>query len=154
TAAAALMASSPGTAEAAIPILERAKERANDETRTAIDLALAWAYLSAHRDPDLVRVMKTLLAAHSRSDAAFDMLMGALGRLQKGDEARRVIQERLARDPDDVAGLTSSAVLEGTSGAFAKSRAAAEKLIALRKAAPVVYNNLAWDALFDEKGDL
>jgi tetratricopeptide (TPR) repeat protein len=76
------------------------------------------------------------------------MEVAALIELERWREARRAVKARLRERPDDTEALEQLANLETGQGNFARAEAILERLAARPDADSVVFNNLAWVALF------
>lgn len=146
-AAASLVAYGP-RAVRAIPLLAAAREKAEtDEARRALDRDLAAAYVNAKRFPQLLEVAQRMLEASPSDVLAFLQTYQALTQLERKDEAARLAEARLKRQPEDSVALELLASAATARGDFAAAQAFRRRVVDAGKADAATYNNLAWTAL-------
>jgi tetratricopeptide (TPR) repeat protein len=149
-AAASLMANSEDAEqeEKAIPILAEGRAKAaSPEDRLKFDLALAAAYSQTHKYELLLPIVRDLLQAHPDSESAFGLVVLALTKLKKSQDAMQVVNERLARNPEDHAALAVQVSIAMRDGDAEKSIELGKKIIAAGSSTPQDWNNMAWSFL-------
>ncbi|HYL78141.1 MAG TPA: DUF3857 domain-containing protein [Bryobacteraceae bacterium] len=146
-AAASLMAHSED-AEKAIPILDEGRAKATSPADTLkFDVALAEAYTQAKNYDRLLPVARDLLGAHPDSESAFLSVVLALSGLKKWEDAMKAIEERLARNPEDHAALSSQGSIAMVRGDAEKCIEIGRKIIAAGSSNPEDWNRIAWASL-------
>ena len=133
----------------ALPFLLSCRQTAPEGARrTALDLALALAYGWVDRPADQAEVTRSLAAAFPRSKRAYILLNGALTRLEKWDELRRLAEARLAADANDPLPALVLYEIAAEKGDLAEAERHLRRVVDNGKADSSVFNNLAWLALF------
>jgi tetratricopeptide (TPR) repeat protein len=108
-----------GHAEEAIPFLERAA--ASFDTRVRASSELVEALVQLHRYDEAAKRWKALMDHEGTNLAGLARYATLLLRAGKRDEARKALDDLLARDPDYVDALTLKALLAAEDGDFAES---------------------------------
>jgi len=128
--------------------LKSARAQATDSDATKLDLLLADAAMKL-RDWDLLfEVSSRLLAAHPASDVALQEVVTASVFTKNWDAGQKAITARLARIPDDLPAVRSSAQLAEGKGNFVQARSIIRPLIDNNRAEMRDFNNYTWNALF------
>ena len=149
-AAAALLTegSSPAAGDA-LPELLACREAAKDDARrrSALDLALAQAYLGTGRQADLAEAARRLYADNPGSDRAFALETLSLVNLGQWDGLRKISDERLDRSPGDPQALRALAALAKHKGDLDTAERLLLAVVDAGKAVAGDFNDLAWFAL-------
>ena len=146
-AAASLLAGGPPAAKA-LPLLGSCRDAAADAAQKAtFELAIALADRHLGRWADLAQSASRLLAASPGSEHAYSLALLAATRQERWDDAKRLVEERLARLPDDHGALSSLADVKRKTGDYDGEEAVLTRLVDSGKADATDYNNLAWLAL-------
>ncbi|HYM59270.1 MAG TPA: DUF3857 domain-containing protein [Thermoanaerobaculia bacterium] len=147
-AAAALLPSSSKKASAlAIPVLVQALEKAPEETKSWISLALGGAYALQEQWKDALACAQRLLAKYPQSDQAFIVNVLALRNLQRHEDLAKMAAERLKRLPNDRKALEVLSEDAVDRGDYLEAQNRSAQIIENDPTA-VDYNNFAWYALF------
>jgi tetratricopeptide (TPR) repeat protein len=136
-----------GAARHAVPALEAARAKAEDETAAWLDLLLAIAGLGDDWKRVLDRTEK-LASSSLYPDEVFRTRLAALRSLRRYEEAEKLAAARLEKSPDDTGAQEWLLTLAVDRGDFAGAEKLAKKLIDSGKASNTIYNNAAWYALF------
>lgn len=135
----------------AIEILKAARPKMSGEAAgSAVDMALAAAYLASEDFENLLRTTSGLLRSAPKSATAFLMTVRAQVQLKRWDEAAATIAARLKILPDDPIAMRSEAEMAEWQDRFDKAVGGLQHLAALSRAGAGDWNNLAWDELFLE----
>jgi tetratricopeptide (TPR) repeat protein len=150
-AAASLMLTKESAADAA-PVLEAVRAKTDrEETKTAIDVALAIAYHKAKDWTKLLPVAERLAKVNPDSGSAFRHWDHALARLGRADEARKLANERLARMPKDHDALVMLSYVSAWQSDYEAASTWARKIVNDLTPDAGDYNHAAWLALFRGK---
>jgi tetratricopeptide (TPR) repeat protein len=134
------------------PILLAAREKATtDDARNAIDSSLFAIYAVRQDATKALEVARRLAAAVPASPTAFNILVSALVRAGKMDEATKLAQSRLEKMPRDVDAVRGLAEVAMSSGDFAASEKYYRQVIDELSPTDSDYNSVAWTALFTAK---
>lgn len=129
--------------------LLQAKETAKaEQLKAELDLVLASAYAAQERWPDVGPVAERLLRTYPDSMIAFHLLTRAYARTGRLDDWDKMVQERLAKHPDETDYTRSSAELAAYRGDYTRTRQLLRGLMDRSKATQGDLNSYAWDALF------
>jgi tetratricopeptide (TPR) repeat protein/transglutaminase-like putative cysteine protease len=151
-AAASLMAEdypTPATAD----LLRACREKADAAKRTAFDVAVAHTLRSLGKLDELSPLAQQLLAAAPASQHAFALAAGALSGADRWDEAGRLAEERLRRDPDDLPALRILSDADERKGNFEGAEQRLVHLVDTGRGTALDFNNLAWLALLRDRAD-
>ncbi len=152
-AAASLMARNDHSGKS-LPILTSCRDAAPEgPRRTAFDLALVLAAMSSERHAEAAEGAQRLAAAYPKSGRAYRIQVAELAELKRWDDMRRVAEERLARFPDDAGVLIDLSGVAEQQGDLEASRRYLQRIVDSGKAEGPVFNNLAWQTLFQGKVD-
>jgi TolA-binding protein len=105
---------------------------------------MATAKIAEHEKqlPEAERLYRSLMAEYPDRTAAVDGLVTLLQNAQRFDEAFKIVDDRLARLPDETASLYNLGRLSSTSGQhLARGDAAMRRFLALTPADPVRQSN-------------
>jgi Tfp pilus assembly protein PilF len=128
--------------------LVQARDSAKDPAvRNNLDLALAAAYQSQKRWPELLAVSEELMNAYPESVRAYQFAVSACIGSRNFEPWEKLVQARLQKHPDEPEYIRSQARLEMFRGDIAKSRATLKSLIDSGKASNSDLNGFAWYAL-------
>jgi tetratricopeptide (TPR) repeat protein len=119
-------------------------EAARLATLDAYRGAMATAKIAEHEKqlPEAERLYRSLMAEYPDRTAAVDGLVTLLQNAQRFDEAFKIVDDRLARLPDETASLYNLGRLSSTSGQhLARGDAAMRRFLALTPADPVRQSN-------------
>jgi transglutaminase-like putative cysteine protease/tetratricopeptide (TPR) repeat protein len=134
--------------------LEAALEATGDNTRK---LTIQWAQaLAAQRSLDWERLRtlaEEMMAAHPRSDTAFGLAARAYSMLKLWAPWQKAIEQRLARDPEDLSIIASRSELEAFRGDMRAARQVLKPLIEQGRAPANILNSYAWYALYLDQID-
>ena len=151
-AAAAALMLTKDAAEDAAPVLEAARAKADrEETKTSLDVALAAAYQLTKNWTKLLPIAERLANMNPDSGSAFRVRMAALMHLGRGDEARTLANERLARMPKDHEALMALSYASAKQGDYDAAATWARKIVNDLTPTSNDYNHAAWLALFRGK---
>ncbi len=128
--------------------LESVRSQAKDSDATRIDLLLANAATKLHDWNLLLEVGLRLLAANPASDVALRDVVTASVMTKNWAAGQTAISARLARIPDDLPAIRSSAQLAEGKGDFAQARSFLRPLIDNKRAEMNDFNQYTWNALF------
>jgi tetratricopeptide (TPR) repeat protein len=151
-AAASLLVSTPAIKEL-LPAVHAAWEKAADPQRTDLGLLLAWGYVETENGPALKAVSFEILAKYPNSYEAITLAWRADALLKDWKSMNQLLDEHIAKHPDDEVLLRQKAYAAEEQGDFAAVRATEQLVIDKGKATANNYNNYAWTALFDGKVD-
>lgn len=146
-AAASLLSGTRGVRDAE-PILARCREHAPDE-KAACDAALAYKYFAGQRWEALYALTSRILAGAPDSKMGFTLAYTALLQQNRWDEARRLAEERLARDPRSIQAIGLLAEVAVRRHDFAAARREYDRLLAVAPDDALTLNTLAWLSLVD-----
>ncbi|HZV86550.1 MAG TPA: DUF3857 domain-containing protein [Candidatus Binatus sp.] len=151
-AAAALLVETEGTAARGLAVLEAEKDSASGEPeKLNVDLALMMGYLKTEDYEKVVVQAADLAKQYPESQLAFQYLGFGLRVVGRVEEARRLADDRLQRNPGDVDAmreLVSDAIRAGN---YPEAHALAQKIRDAGKAEPADLNLIAWNSLFAGK---
>ena len=145
-AAAALMASEKK--KEALPILLAAREKATDEQKTWIDVALSAAY---EEPAKIAEVVEPLMKSHPDSARAFVVWSTAMARSGKVAEAEAAAKQRLERSPRNREALAMLSSLAARRLDYTSAAAYARRILDELTPSDIDYNQSAWIALFTGK---
>ncbi|HKD45751.1 MAG TPA: DUF3857 domain-containing protein [Candidatus Angelobacter sp.] len=129
--------------------LLQARENARtDQLKAELDLVMASAYAAQERWAELASPAQRLLKSFPDSITAFRFLTGAYARTSGFDDWDKLVQERIAKHPDETAYTRSAAELAAYRGNFTITRQLLKELMDRSKATQGDLNSYAWDALF------
>ncbi|MFP5285778.1 MAG: tetratricopeptide repeat protein, partial [Thermoanaerobaculia bacterium] len=146
-AAASLLAGS-ASSDISVPLLLACRDAAPQGSRTAIDLSLSYSYQRLKRYAEMADTAQRLAAAAPRSLRAYELLTGALAKIGRWDDVRRLAEQRLAAAADDPAALRSLHRAAEQRGEIEEAGKHLQRLVNAGKADDTDFNNLAWLALF------
>ena len=147
--AALVLLPSKALGEAEFKGLLAARDRATtDQARSRLDLVVASAYAQQERWEELLPVADRLLKAFPDSLVAFHFVTRAYANMLRLSDWEQLVQERLAKHPDELDYVRSAADLARYRGDFGKSRQLIKPLIDRSRATQDDLNQYAWDALF------
>jgi tetratricopeptide (TPR) repeat protein len=146
-AALALLAGSSAIGEY-INELKSAQAQAKGSDAVALDLLLAQAGAKLQDWKLLLEVASRLVATSPTSDTALRFLTEACVFTKNWDVGEKAVTARLARIPDDLTAVRSSAQLAESKGDFAQARSILRPLIDQNRAEMNDFNQYTWDALF------
>ena len=150
-AAASLLAPSE-FADRTLPILRAGRDEAgSDDARIGLDLALFTALSTLGRHDEALPVAWGLFQLAPDSDAAFSIVTGTLQQLDRLNEARDLIEQRVERLPDDLLALRALASMEANAGNYESTDSLYQALISAGKANGYDLNNKAWNSLHTEE---
>ena len=121
---------------------------ANDTQREALMLALMREDSQEKAWPELIDVAKPLLAVHPKSDILFNYLQDAYRRSQRFDEAKAMIDTRLAADPNDAEAVEALSLYYVYKNDFENGQHALQKLLGQDKTTSWALNMYGWLGLF------
>lgn len=151
-AAAAILTESEETAQCGLAVLEKAEDATLSNTEKlgfAIALFRGYSWLENYKKALAVSSDMYTQFPESKSAFAFECFdLRALGRFEEAD---RLVKERLARIPNDVDAMRTSAYNAVTRGDYEEAHAIEEKIISDGKGEAPDLNGVAWDALFTGK---
>ena len=131
-----------------IPELVQARDNAKDPAvRNNLNLALAAAYQSQKRWPELLAVAQELMKAYPDSYRAYQLAAAAYAGAKDFEQWEKLLQARLQKHPDEPEYVRSQSRLELYRGEIARSRATLKSLIDGGKASNSDLNGFAWYAL-------
>jgi transglutaminase-like putative cysteine protease/Flp pilus assembly protein TadD len=129
--------------------LLQAKETAKtDQLKTEIDLVAASAYAAQERWAELTPVAEKLLQAYPDSMTAFRFVARSYARTGRLDDWDKLVQQDLAKHPDEADYVRAASELATYRGDYAKARQVIRALMDRSKATETDLNSYAWDALF------
>jgi tetratricopeptide (TPR) repeat protein len=146
-AALALLAGSSAIGEY-VGELKSAQAQAKDSDATKLDLLLAHAAMKLRDWNLLLDVSSRLYAANPASDTALRFVVTASEFTKNWDPGQKAIAARLARIPDDLTAIRSSAQLAEGKEDFARARSILRPLIDNNRAEMYDFNQYTWNALF------
>jgi tetratricopeptide (TPR) repeat protein len=140
------------SAEDAIPVLEAVRAKTDrEETKTSIDVALAWACQTAKNWTKLLPIAERLANMNPDSGSAFRGRTSALRHLGRVDEALALANERLTRMPKDHDALMALSYASATQGNYEAASMWARRIVTDLTPTIDDYNHAAWLALFRGK---
>jgi len=146
--AATALALEAEAAEKLLRPLEACREAAADPARRqALDQALFGGYRDLGRNEDAAKAAERLTAAAPGSTFGFILRSGALLRLNRNDEARRLAEERLRATPNDPEALRLLASLEDKAGHYDRRDEILRQVVDSGHGEAGDFNELAWMAL-------
>ncbi|HEY1255393.1 MAG TPA: hypothetical protein VGF01_11470, partial [Terracidiphilus sp.] len=151
-AAASLVASTPAIKEL-LPAVRAAWEKATDPQRTDLGLLLAWGYIETENGPALKTISSEILQKYPDSYEAIELAWRADALLKDWRSMYLLLDEHIAKHPDDEVLLRQKAYAAEAQGDFALARATVQSVIDKGKSNANDYNMYAWTALFDGKVD-
>jgi|HubBroStandDraft_1064217.scaffolds.fasta_scaffold00030_14 predicted Zn-dependent protease len=135
-----------------IPELKSAQAQAhaqnNEAEDTKLDLLLTHAAQQVRDWNLLLEAASRLLAANPASNAALSEVVVASIFTKHWDQAQKAIAAHLARIPDDLPAIRTSAQLAEGKGDFAQARSILRPLIDNNRAEMYDFNEYTWNALF------
>jgi tetratricopeptide (TPR) repeat protein len=135
-------------AERSVPILIEAREKTIvNDSRKALDVALAYRYFHLHRDVEALAVSEGLRMSNPESPRALNFSCLILFRLKRWSDCEQAAEERLKLFPDDIEALHDLAFSEQGQLHWEASENYWQRILASGKATPVSWNNAAWNAL-------
>jgi len=146
-AALALLANSSAIDEY-IGELKSAQAQAKDSDATKLDLLLAHAATKLRDWNLLLEVAPRLLASYPASDTALRFVVTASVFTKNWEVGQKAVAARLARIPDDLTAVRSSAQLAEGKSDFAQVRSILRPLIDTNRAEMYDFNEYVWNALF------
>ncbi|MFZ1085616.1 MAG: DUF3857 domain-containing protein [Terracidiphilus sp.] len=152
-AAASLVVSTP-TIRQLLPAVYAAWEKAVDPRRTDLSLVLAWGYIETENGSALKAVSSEILTKYPESYEAIDLVCKADALLKDWKPMYQMLDEHIAKHPDDEILLRQKAYAAELQGDFVLARATEQTVMDLGKAGANDYNMYAWTALFDGKVDV
>jgi len=139
-----------GLAAAGLPILEERVSQAEEtEDQLTLKVGLLDGYRALRRHHDMLRLSRELLE-ETTSPLAFISAIDALIALDQTGEALRMIRQRLADKPDDIAALRSQARMAANRLDFDLHFSTCRRLEEIEEATGSTYNQWAWLHLFRE----
>jgi tetratricopeptide (TPR) repeat protein len=120
----------------------------SDIERARLALVSAYAYSAQERWREMLPITEELTKSFPTSLRAFDLEATALSRLGRFSDWQQLVQERIAKYPDELAYIRSSAQLEAYQGHFAKAREILKIVIDKAQATTNDLNSYAWYSLF------
>jgi tetratricopeptide (TPR) repeat protein len=151
-AAASLLVYTPAIKEV-LPAIHAAWEKATDPQRTDLGLLLAWGYVETENGPALKAVSSEILAKYPDSYEAIELAWRADALLKDWSRMNQLLDEHIAKHPDDEVLLRQKAFAAEEQGDFALARATEQAVMDRGKSTANDYNMYAWTALFDGKVD-
>ena len=151
-AAASLLTSTPAVKEL-LPTVHAAWEKAADPQRTDLGLLLAWGYIETENGAALKPIAAEILQKYPDSYEAIELGWKADALLKDWKGMNQLLDEHIAKHPDDETLLRQKSFAAAEQGDFASLRATEQLVIDKGKATSFDYNNSAWSALFDGKVD-
>jgi tetratricopeptide (TPR) repeat protein len=151
TAAASLMDTKDSAVEGAAVLAAMREKAERDETKTAIDIALARDYQLAKDWAKLLPIAERLSKAYPDSGSAFTSWNTALSRLGRVAEAEALAKDRLTRLPKDREALNALSNDSAQKGDYETASTWARKIVNDLTPTSGDYNNAAWLALFRGK---
>ncbi len=121
--------------------------------RDALELSLLTAYQAMNRSTDAADTAHRLQESAPASENLFLQQLVALGRLDRWDDLRQVVEGRKAQAPDDPMVYRTLADIAMRKGDFPGAETILQRLIDSGKADPGAYNDLAWLLVFQGKTD-
>jgi tetratricopeptide (TPR) repeat protein len=131
-----------------LPILIAQRDKANDRTKTWIDVALGAAYTDRKDWKSVVPIAERLTVAYPDSDSAFRMHVFALSLSGRTTEAEELAKKRLAKKPKDDEALRALSSNAAKAHDYATAAKYAEQLVDELSPTQNDYNNAAWFELF------
>jgi tetratricopeptide (TPR) repeat protein/transglutaminase-like putative cysteine protease len=147
-AAASLLASTPAI-QSLLPAVHAAWEKAADPQRTDLGLLLAWGYVETENGPALKAVSSEILQKYPDSYEAIELAWRADALLKDWKSMHQLLDEHIAKHPDDEVLLRQKAFAAEEQGDFVLARATEQLVIDKGKSNANDYNMYAWTALFD-----
>jgi predicted Zn-dependent protease len=129
-------------------LLEAREHARTDQERTELDVVAAHAYSKQERWMELTPVAERLLQAYPDSITAFQFATQAYAKVGRLDDWEKLVNAKMAKNPEEFAYLRSAAELARYRGDYSKSRQLLKSLIDRAKATQYDLNSYAWDALF------
>jgi tetratricopeptide (TPR) repeat protein len=151
-AAASLVVYTPAI-QSLLPAVRAAWEKAADPQRTDLGLLLAWGYNEVENGPALKAISSEILAKYPNSYEAIELGWKADALLKDWKSMNQLLDEHIAKHPDDEVLLREKAYAAEEQGDFVQARATEQLVIDKGKSNANDYNNSAWTALFDGKVD-
>ena len=137
------------TGREAVPALLAARDKATDEQKTWIDVALTAAY--GEDAANVAEVAGRLAAAYPQSERAFSTWTNALAKLGKVDEAEAAAKNRLATSPRSREALHALSRTAARKGDYTAAYAYERRIVTGLTPTETDYNQSAWIALFAGK---
>jgi tetratricopeptide (TPR) repeat protein len=134
--------------ERGLPLLVAQREKANDKTKTWIDVALGAAYTDRKDWKSVVPIAERLSVSYPDSDNAFRMHVFALSLSGRTAEAEELAKKRLAKKPKDDEALRALSSNAAKARDYAAAAKYAEQLVDELSPTQNDYNNAAWFELF------
>jgi tetratricopeptide (TPR) repeat protein len=134
--------------ERGLTLLLAQREKANDHTKTWIDVALGAAYTDRKDWKNVVPIAERLTTAYADSDNAFRMHVFALSLSGRTAEAEELAKKRLAKKPKDDEALRALSSNAAKARDYATAAKYAEQLVDELSPTQNDYNNAAWFELF------
>jgi tetratricopeptide (TPR) repeat protein len=131
-----------------LTLLLAQREKANDRTKTWIDVALGAAYTDRKDWKSVVPIAERLTVAYPDSDNAFRMHVFALSLSGRTAEAEELAKKRLAKKPKDDEALRALSSNAAKAHDYATAAKYAEQLVDELSPTQNDYNNAAWFELF------
>ncbi|HEV7489110.1 MAG TPA: DUF3857 domain-containing protein [Thermoanaerobaculia bacterium] len=131
-----------------LTLLLAQREKANDRTKTWIDVALGAAYTDRKDWKSVVPIAERLTVAYPDSDNAFRMHVFALSLSGRTAEAEELAKKRLTKKPKDDEALRALSSNAAKAHDYATAAKYAEELVDELSPTQNDYNNAAWFELF------
>ena len=128
--------------------LEELREKANDATKTAIDRALAGAYLKAQQWEKALAPARRLVEQYPDSEIGFAALTSALSFTGKTAESETLAKQRLERMPKDRAALRALSKNAAAARDYSAAATYAEQVIGDTAPERDDYSDAAWFEVF------
>jgi Flp pilus assembly protein TadD len=112
------------------------------DTRRIVQVNLGWAYAAIGRTDDALRVLRQATADDDGS--AMNNLGSVLGRVGQWEEAQRVLERALRRDPEDPNVQSNLGWVYANLGRLAEADALLERAILQQPNEPSAHGNLGW----------
>lgn len=148
TAALVLVPSKELRGEELNALLQSREGAKNEHDKLELDLVGAAAYSAQDRWAELGPVAEKLLKAYPDSMVAFRYAVRAYARTQRLDDWEKLVQQKLAKQPDEAEYVRSEAELARSRSDYAKARQIIKGLMDRSKATQSDLNSYAWDALY------
>jgi tetratricopeptide (TPR) repeat protein len=113
--------------------------------RLPLDLALAEGFVQLRRGVDLMEIATSLKREYPDSDTAFVYCVNALRLLKRWQEVDKMVDDRIARNPNDMLAYSLGANVAMAGGNLRRAEELETKLMALGRNDAAEANNLAWD---------
>ncbi len=131
-----------------VPILLAMREKANDRTKSWIDVALSAAYANRKDWKSVVPIAERLHTAYPDSDNAFSTHVFSLSLSGRNAEAEELAKKRLSKKPKDDEALRALSSNAANAHDYAAAAKYAEQIVDELSPTQNDYNNAAWFELF------